>query len=140
MKDNTLNKETPTENAQKTTAQDGHGDSVEKESQTQEALHKAAHTVEDAYEKTAQKVGETYEKIAPTAQEAIDKSAEAVNKTYQHTREYSVENPGKTILVALGIGVGIGFIWGSNSRHSRGGRYARPIVNAVSDVAMEFFR
>jgi len=140
MKNNNLNKETPTENAQETTAQGVHSDSAEKENQTKEALHKAAHTVENAYEKTAQKVGETYEKLAPNAQEAIDKSTQAVNRTYQNTREYSVENPGKAILVALGIGAGIGFIWGSNSRHSRGGRYARPIVNAVSDVALEFFR
>ncbi|MGB3222938.1 MAG: hypothetical protein WBB23_09065 [Desulforhopalus sp.] len=134
MKDNDLKNQVTPEypkssaaTGEQVSVQDEQGGSTK--AQAKETLEKVSHTVEEAYEKTADKVGEAYEKIAP-----------AVNKTYAQTKEYSVDNPGKTILIALGIGVGIGFIWGSNTRHSRGGRYARPIVNAVSDVAMEFFR
>ena len=115
---------------QDTSGKDVHNGPAGATDQTKEALAKAA-----------DKAGEVYDKIAPTAQEAFDKTASTVNETYQHTREYSKENPGKSVLIALGIGIGIGFLWGSNTRHySRGGRYARPIVNAVSDVAMEYFR
>lgn len=111
------------------------------DTKAQETLDKAVHTVEDAYTKVADTVGEAYDKVAPAAQQAYEKTTEAVNESYRHTREYSAENPGKTILIALGIGVGIGFLWGQSAQHqSRGGRYARPIVNAVSDIALELFR
>jgi len=29
---------------------------------------------------------------------------------------------------------------GASSRRSRTGRYAQPVVNALSDIALEFFR
>ncbi len=140
MKETTHKNETTPQYSQHKTAQGGHSSPAGAKDQAKEVLDKAAQGVEDAYTTTAEKVGEAYDKIAPTAQQAYDKTAQAVNETYQHSKQYSAENPGKTILIALGIGVGIGFIWGSNTHHSRGGRYARPIVNAVSDVAMEFFR
>ncbi len=123
------------------TAQGGHSSPAEgAKQQAKEVLDKASHTVEETYDKAAHKMGEAYDKVAPVAQQAYDKTAHAVNETYHQTQRYGAENPGKTILIALAIGVGVGFIWGSNSHHARGGRYARPIVNAVSDVAMEFFR
>lgn len=83
-----------------------------------EAYAKAEHAVGDAYEKSSQKVKETYEKA----------------------KTYSTENPGTTILVALGIGVGIGLLLGAGSSHrSRTGRIAKPVINALSDIANEFF-
>jgi ElaB/YqjD/DUF883 family membrane-anchored ribosome-binding protein len=83
-----------------------------------EAYGQAEQAVIDAYDKTTQKVSETYDKA----------------------KSYSNENPGKTILIALGIGVGLGLLLGASSRHSRTGRIARPVVNALSDIALEFFR
>jgi ElaB/YqjD/DUF883 family membrane-anchored ribosome-binding protein len=83
-----------------------------------EAYGQAEQAVIDAYDKTTQKVSETYEKA----------------------KSYSNENPGKTILIALGIGVGLGLLLGASSRHSRTGRIARPVVHALSDIALEFFR
>jgi ElaB/YqjD/DUF883 family membrane-anchored ribosome-binding protein len=140
MNDNNLQTETTAHYSENITNHRHDEGPVSAEDQAKEVLHKTADTIEDACEKAAREAGRTYDKIAPSAQEAYEKTAHAVNQAYQHTKGYSVKNPEKTIFIALGIGVGIGFLWGSNSRHSRSGRYAKPIVNAVSDVAMEFFR
>lgn len=140
MKETNQKNNNSTQYSQETSAQGGHHDLAATKEQAREVLDKASHRVEETYDKAAEKVGEAYDKIAPAAQQAYDKTAQAVNQTYHQTQRYGAENPGKTILIAMAIGVGVGFIWGSNSHHSRGGRYARPIVNAVSDVAMEFFR
>jgi ElaB/YqjD/DUF883 family membrane-anchored ribosome-binding protein len=84
-----------------------------------EAYGQAEQAVGDAYGKTTRKVSETYEKA----------------------KSYSNENPGKTIFIALGIGVGLGLLLGASSHHrSRTSRIAEPVVNALSDVALAFFR
>lgn len=83
-----------------------------------EAFDQAEQTVTDAYDKTTQKVTETYEKA----------------------KSYTYENPGKTILIALGIGVGLGLLLGASSGRSRTSRIAQPVVNALSDIATELFR
>ncbi len=140
MTETTQNNNTTTDYNQDTNQQGSYGQPDGTTEQAKATLDKAARGVEEVYSKTAEKVGEVYENIAPAAQQAYDKTANAVNETYMQTKQYGQENPGKSLLVALGIGIGIGFIWGQNSHHSRGGRYARPIVNAVSDVAMAFFR
>lgn len=92
-------------------------------------LKREKQAVNDAYKKTAQVVGDTY-----------DKTAQTVSEKYEQTKAYSSENPSKTIFIALGIGVGLGFIWGSSTRHIRTGRLVRPIVSAVSDVALQILR
>jgi hypothetical protein len=63
-----------------------------------------------------------------------------VSETYEQAKLYGRENPDKAILIALGIGVGLGFLLGASSRRSRTGRFARPVVNALSDIALEFLR
>jgi ElaB/YqjD/DUF883 family membrane-anchored ribosome-binding protein len=82
---------------------------------------------------------EAYGQAEQAVSNAYDKTAEAVSKTYEKAKNYSSENPGKTILVTLGIGVGLGFLLGASSRSSRGGRIAQPVVKALSDIAREFF-
>lgn len=95
---------------------------------------------------TAQKVldrgAEVYGQAEKAVSDVYDKTAEAVSKTYEQVKSYSKENPGKTILIAFGIGLGLGFLLGAgaSSRPSRTSRYAQPVVNALSDLAHEFFR
>jgi ElaB/YqjD/DUF883 family membrane-anchored ribosome-binding protein len=79
-------------------------------------------------------------KADQAASDVYDKTSQAVSETYEKAKNYSNENPGKTILIALGIGVGLGLLLGASSRHSRTGRIARPVVNALSDIALEIFR
>jgi hypothetical protein len=79
-------------------------------------------------------------KAGQAAGDVFDKTSRAVSQTYGKAKNYSNENPGKTILIALGIGVGLGLLLGASSRHSRTSRIARPVVNALSDIALEIFR
>ena len=83
---------------------------------------------------------EVYGQTEQAVSDVYDKTARAVGETYEQAKSYSSENPGKTILIALGIGVGLGFLLGASSRHSRTGRFAKPVVNALSDIALEIFR
>jgi ElaB/YqjD/DUF883 family membrane-anchored ribosome-binding protein len=83
-----------------------------------------------AYEKAEQAVGKAY-----------DKSTQKIKETYEKAKIYSAENPGNTILIALGIGVGIGLLLSASSSHrSRTGRIAQPVINALSEIAHEIFR
>ena len=85
---------------------------------------------------------EVYGQAEQAVSDVYDKTAQTVSETYEQAKSYSTENPGKTILIALGIGVGLGFLLGasSSSRRSRTSRFAQPVVNALSDLAQEYFR
>jgi ElaB/YqjD/DUF883 family membrane-anchored ribosome-binding protein len=83
---------------------------------------------------------EVYGQAEQAVSDVYDKTAHAVNETYKQAKSYSSENPGKTILIALGIGIGLGFLLGASSRRSRTSRFAQPVVNALSDLAQEYFR
>lgn len=94
---------------------------------------------------TAQNVidkgAEAFVKAEQVVGEAYDKTTQKVNETYEKAKSYSDENPGKTILIALGIGVGIGLLLSAGSSHrSFTGRIAKPVVNALSENAHEFLR
>ena len=93
---------------------------------------------------TAQSILERGAEVHGQAEQAVsdvsDITAQAVSETYERAKSYNRKNPGKTILIALGIGVGLGLLFGASSRHSRTGRFARPVVNALSEIALEFLR
>jgi ABC-type nitrate/sulfonate/bicarbonate transport system permease component len=64
-----------------------------------------------------------------------------VSETYGKAKVYSSENPGKTILIALGIGIGLGLLLGASTHHrSTSSRFAQPVVHALTDIASELFR
>lgn len=83
---------------------------------------------------------EVYGQAEQAVSDVYDKTAQTVSETYDQAKSYSSENPGKSVLIALGIGVGLGFLLGASSRRSRSRRFAQPVVNALSDIALEFFR
>ncbi len=93
-------------------------------------------TAEQAFKRGAEAYGQAEQAVS----DAYDKTSEKVSETYEKARSYSNDNPGKTILLALGIGVGLGLLLGAGTRRSHNDRYARPVVNALSDIALEFFR
>ena len=74
--------------------------------------------------------------------DAYDRTSEALSNTYNQTLEYGRENPGKLTLIAFGAGIGIGILLSSGlgGGRSRTNRIAEPVVNALSQIAMEFFR
>ena len=81
---------------------------------------------------------ETAEKVAG---DVYEKTSHKVSEAYDQAKIYGSDNPGKTVLIALGIGVGLGFLLGASARQSRAGsQYAEPVVHALSDMALRFFR
>jgi len=86
--------------------------------------------VQNAYDQTVKKVGEAYEK-----------TSEVLTNTYDQTMTYGRDNPGKLTLIAFGAGIGIGVLLASGFGGRRSNsRFTEPIVNALSQVALEFFR
>ena len=83
---------------------------------------------------------EGYGQPQPAVSKGCEKTARVARETYGQVKNYSKKNPGKTILIALGVGAGLGILLGAGSRHSRTGRFARPVVNALSEIALEIFR
>ena len=72
--------------------------------------------------------------------DACQRAGQAISRTYEQAKNYSTKNPGKAVFIALGMGVGLGLLLSSRPRHSRTGRFARPVVNAISEIALEYFR
>ncbi len=96
---------------------------------------RAGAAVQNIMERSAEAYGQAEQAVS----DVYDKTTEKVSQTYEKAKSYSNENPGKTILVAFGIGVGLGLLLGASSGRSRSGRIARPVVNALSDIAREFW-
>jgi len=95
-----------------------------------EAASEITNQVQNAYDQTVKAVSGAY-----------DKTSDVLSKTYDQTMTYGRENPGKLTLIAFGAGIGIGVLLaaGMGGRRSNA-RYTEPIVNALSQVALEFFR
>jgi len=60
-----------------------------------------------------------YGQVEQSVTDAYDKTSRAVRDTYDRTRTYSGENPGKTILISLGVGIGLGLLFGAGARALR---------------------
>jgi len=96
----------------------------------QAATQRAVDTAQNAYEQTKQVVTDAY-----------GKTTEVLGNTYDQAMTYGRENPGKLTLIAFGAGIGVGVLLASGfGGRSRTNRIAEPIVGALSQVAMEFFR
>jgi len=99
-------------------------------SQAASATQRARDEAQNAYEQTKQVVTDAY-----------GKTSEVLSNTYDQAMTYGRENPGKLTLIAFGAGIGIGILLASGmGGRSRTNRIAEPIVGALSQVAMEFFR
>ena len=82
-----------------------------------------------------------FNRTRQTMQHAYDKSSRAIGDTYNQALAFGRQNPGQATLIAFGIGVGVGMLLlGSSKRQSRVRRYGAPIVNALSNMAIEFIR
>jgi len=104
-----------------------------------------------AREKTAE-INRATKQIVDRGAEVLDQTKQAVSAAYGKTSEvlsssydqamvYGRENPGKLTLIAFGAGIGIGaLLMSGRSNRGRTGRFAEPVVNALSEVALEFFR
>lgn len=82
----------------------------------------------------------SFDETKEAMRQAYERSARSIGHTYDQALEYGRHNPGKTVLIAFGIGVGIGMLLLGSGRRSRVSRYGEPIVSALSNIAMEFIR
>jgi ElaB protein len=87
-------------------------------------------------------VQNAYEQTAKAVSDAYDKTSEVLTNTYDQTMTYGRENPGKLTMIAFGAGIGIGVLLASGfgGGRRRSSRIAEPVVNALSQLALEFFR
>lgn len=99
----------------------------------------AAHAVREQVEtRGAEILDQAKQKVS----EAYDQTSKSVTEQYGKAIDYGRENPGKTTLIAFGVGVGIGALLvgsfsGSRSRRSR---IVEPVMDVVSTLARELFR
>ena len=102
-------------------------------------VSEAAHAVREQFqERGTEVVNEAKQKIS----DAYDQTSKSVNEQYEKAVDYGRENPGKTTLIAFGVGVGVGVLLlnSFSDTRSRRSRMVEPVMNAVSTFARELFR
>ena len=94
----------------------------------------------DVYEKAQEMASEGYQKASEKAGEVYRKTSEAVSGAYESGAGYVRENPAITTLIALGVGIGVGFLLASTMSRPRYRRFTEPIVDAVYDMVSNYVR
>ena len=76
------------------------------------------------------------------ATDVYNRTSKSLNEGYTQAVEYGRENPGTTLLIAFGAGIGVGLLLagGFTSRGSRTSRILPPVMNALTEIATEVFR
>jgi ElaB/YqjD/DUF883 family membrane-anchored ribosome-binding protein len=99
----------------------------------------AAHAVR---EKVEDRSAEIINQAKQKASEAYDQANKRLSEQYEKAINYGRENPGKTTLIAFGVGVGVGALLVSNfsASRSRRSRVVEPVMKTVSTLARELFR
>ncbi len=82
---------------------------------------------------------DVYNQTKQTVSQAYDRTARKLSQGYDQAISYGRDNPGTVTLVAFGAGFALGLLL-SGTRRSRTSRYAEPIVNVLSDIALDFVR
>lgn len=69
------------------------------------------------------------------------RASHGLNETWEQAMDYSRENPGRSTLIAFGVGVGVGLLMANGfATRSRTRRIVPPVMNALSEIATELFR
>jgi hypothetical protein len=80
-------------------------------------------------------------RVGVGGRQAREGSFYGLNETWEHAMNYSRENPGKSTLIAFGVGIGVGLLMTNGiTRRSRSRRIVPPVMNALSDIASALFR
>lgn len=92
------------------------------------------------YREAEGRVSEAVNQASQVASDAWNRASNTVSNTYEHTLDYGRDNPGRVILVAFGAGVAVGLLLANSApSRSRGRRIVPPVINALSEIAREFF-
>jgi ElaB/YqjD/DUF883 family membrane-anchored ribosome-binding protein len=102
-------------------------------------VSQAAHAVRDQVEDRG---AETINQAKQKAGEAYDQANKRLSEQYEKAIGYGRETPGKTTLIAFGVGVGVGALLVSNfsASRSRRSRMVEAVMRAASTLARELFR
>ncbi len=98
-----------------------------------------AHAVREQVEDNG---AEVINQAKQKAGEVYDQVNKRLSEQYEKAINYGRENPGKTTLIAFGVGVGVGALLVSNFSATRGrrSRMVEPVMRAASTLARELFR
>ena len=102
-----------------------------------------AASAQRARDEFSNRSSEVIDQTKQAVTQAYDKTAETLSQTYSQAMDYGRENPGKLTLIAFGAGIGIGLLLAgsfSGGRSNRTSRIAEPAIDALSRIAIEFFR
>ena len=104
-----------------------------------EKVSNAAYAVGDQVEDRG---AEMIDQVKQKAGEVYDQANKMLSEQYEKAIDYGRENPGKTTLIAFGVGVGVGvlLVSGFSGSRSRRSRVVEPVMRAVSTIARELFR
>ena len=85
---------------------------------------------------------EMIDQVKQKAGEVYDQANKRLSEQYEKAIDYGRENPGKTTLIAFGVGVSVGvlLVSGFSGSRSRRSRVVEPVMRAVSTLARELFR
>jgi ElaB protein len=110
-------------------------------STTSPATSTSGYTTGSAPQRAREESGGVGQSTVQAVTNAYDKTSQALTNTYDQAMTFGKEHPGQLTLIAFGAGIGVGLLLASlGGGRSRTSRIAEPVVNAISQVAMEFFR
>jgi len=118
-----------------------HETSQQYSSSTGSATDKAAKAARAAGEQLSDAASEKLGQAKQMVGDMYDQVNRTVSEKYTQAVDYGRENPGKTTLIAFGIGVGVGLLMMGNLRrsHRPNRRVVAPVVNALSNLAVDLF-
>lgn len=106
-------------------------------STTEKAAQAARAAGDQISDAAAEKLGQAKQMVG----DVYDQVNKTVTQKYNQAVDYGRENPGKTTLIAFGVGIGVGLLMMGNLKRSRRSRshVVEPVVNALSTLACELF-
>jgi ElaB protein len=104
-----------------------------------EKVSDAAHAARAQVEERG---AEIIDQAKQKASQVYDQANKTLNEQYEKAMDYGRDHPGKTVLIAFGVGVGVGLLVASsfNAPYSRRRRIVEPVMNALSTLAYDLFR
>ena len=94
-----------------------------------------------AREKVEGRGADVMDQAKRKAGQVYDQANRSLNEQYERAISYGRENPGKTTLIAFGVGVGVGMLMaGGFKARNRRSRLVEPVMNALSALAYNLVR
>ncbi|GAB6057604.1 hypothetical protein [Desulfonatronum parangueonense] len=80
---------------------------------------------ESSVQRMSERGGELYGKAESAVGDAYEKTERVVGEKYRQAMNYGGKNPGKSLLVTLLIGMGLGYLLGACTRETRTSQFQK---------------